>query len=125
MKKKIDEIIKETSEAEAPEVNVSSPFFLSFFGQRVKILTGIVQHISVAMAEGIANESTPITIMGYILDVDDHFYYIGPTPHEIRQAIKKERVDAIEVFTEEDEHAEMLDRMMEQSGTKRNLNEVN
>jgi len=112
-KKKEEEILKETSEAEAPEVNVSSPFFLSFFGQRVKVLTSIFQSFSVNTSEGIAQESLPITIMGYILDADEHYYYVGSNPHEIRQAIKKEKVIAIEVFTEEDEKAEAFDKILE------------
>jgi hypothetical protein len=116
MSKKKDEILKETSEAEAPEVNVSSPFFLSFFGQRVKVLTNIFQSFSVNTAEGIAQESLPISIMGYILDADDQYYYIGATPHEIRQAIKKDSVSVIEVFTEEDEKAEVFDKILEQAG---------
>jgi len=120
-KKKEEEVIKDTSEKEAPEVNVSSPFFLSFFGQRVKVLTSIFQSFSVNTPEGIAQESLPITIMGYILDADDQYYYIGSNPHEIRQAIKKEKVIAIEVYTEEDEQAENYDKLLEGMGVpKRN-----
>ena len=49
-----------------------------------------------------------IKTMGYILDMDDEFYYLGDNPEEIVQAIKKDRVIWIQVLTPENAYTEML-----------------
>jgi hypothetical protein len=118
-------ILKATSEKEAPEVNVSSPFFLSFFGQRVKIMANIYKQYGVQTREGIAQESLPISLTGYILDADEQYYYIGGTPHEIKTAIKKDLVILLESYSEEDEQAEAYEHILDNLPPPKNNNEQN
>lgn len=49
-----------------------------------------------------------IKTMGYILDMDDEFYYLGDDPEEIVQAIRRDKVIWIQILTPENSYKEIL-----------------
>lgn len=80
------------------KLDFNDTFFLTFVGELVE-MAGSFYH-----GEG----ENAIRTMGYILDMDDEFYYLGDNPQEIHQAIKKDRVIWIQVLTPENAYKEML-----------------
>ena len=56
-------------------------------------------------------EKMPLVIHGYLLDVDDEFYYIGDNPLEVRSVVKKDHVTFIEIMQTVDPNTAMLEEM--------------
>lgn len=79
-------------------------FFLAFVGQSVIISTEII-------VPGSDGEVYPLFYEGILLDYDNEYYYLGETPNEINQCIRKEPVLAIKVREEVDELKEFLDQL--------------
>jgi len=52
-----------------------------------------------------------IKTSGYILDVDDEFFYLGDTPEEISQALRRDRIIYIQIITPKNEYRNLLDQM--------------
>ncbi len=58
-----------------------------------------------------AGVETDIKVQGFILDMDDEFYYLGNTPEEIVRAVKRENVVYIEILNPDNEYRAILDEM--------------
>lgn len=80
---------------------VVDTFFLSFIGELVE-LAGSFYH---------GEQEAALKVVGYILDMDDNYYYLGDTHEEITQAIKKDRVIYIQVLNPVNQFEEMLTQM--------------
>lgn len=74
-------------------------FFLTMIGELVQIYCRDV----------FKNSGLPI--LGYILDIDDDYFYIGDSPEEIVRCIKKSDVFMLEIYNEADESLRILENM--------------
>ena len=96
-------------------------FFMTFVGEFVSILSTMDKTAMVQTEEGIVEESIPLVFQGYMLDMDDEYYYLGETQREVNRAIKKTSVNAIEIADQHDEFSEILDKA-EVPSNKKNYN---
>jgi hypothetical protein len=83
------------------KLEINDTFFLSFVGELVEI-AGSFYH---------GEAENAIKTHGYILDIDDEFYYLGDTPEEVTQALRRDRVIYIQVLTPANEYREILDQL--------------
>lgn len=103
----------------------SEVFLLSFVGEFVQVLTDFVLSAS-QMNEtsdgSLSSEdmSHPLIVEGYMLDSDDSYVYLGPTPDQIGQAIKKDRIVFIQVLENKDTLDEIMNSLTNKS--KRDMN---
>lgn len=93
------------------EVDVNSTFFLAFVGQKVCISIDVQHTINFETADGVNVETMPLYYEGILLDYDKQYYYLGRTPIEITQAIRKDTVIHIMVIEEKSIYEEMLNQM--------------
>lgn len=100
-KKKEGPIIQMNADKDVQELTIgeeSETFFFSFMGEYVEIC-GSFYH---------GNDEAAIKIQGYLLDIDNVYIYLGDTPDEISNAVKKERVIWISVYTPDNEYRRIL-----------------
>lgn len=91
----------------------NSVFGLSFEGEYVYIVTKIKtkrQYTNPETGE-IVDEVAPLGILGFILDMDDKFFYLGEDPHQISKAIKITEVSFIEISKPKTAYDDILDSM--------------
>lgn len=86
-----------------------SLFALNFIGQEVEFLTSLRHRSTQENEEGIFAEESPIAFRGFLLDVDEQYYYIGSSADEISKAIKKTFVIGIELVKYKNQYDEILD----------------
>lgn len=79
--------------------NASDLFWVTFVGEYVEVLCKFETPESGRM---------PLAIKGYMLDVDDRFYYIGNSPLEVISAVNKDDVAYICVIDNIDPAVEIL-----------------
>jgi hypothetical protein len=72
-------------------------FFLTFVGEYVEVTTKLMA------TEPESKLTVPISFQGFLLEQDEQFYYIGPGPGNIAQAIKKELVGIFTIVNPENE----------------------
>jgi hypothetical protein len=78
----------------------SEGFYITFVGEYVQL----IGEFSSQTVDG-----TYATISGYLLDLDDDYFYIGPTADEINAAIKKDNVFSIQIMPKKDKYSDLLD----------------
>lgn len=88
-----------------------SLFHLTFIGEYVEILTCFYQKHIEGNQDSISEQTVPIVIQGYILDIDDEFYYIGNNPSEVVRAIRKQDARAFEILQPKNVFDEILEHM--------------
>lgn len=66
---------------------LTETFFLTFVGELVEILASFPHK----------NSELPISVIGYVLDADKEYYYLGDTPDEITQAVQRSKVVHIQI----------------------------
>lgn len=74
-----------------------------FIGEYVEILSNARNIIQ--------GDILPLSVQGYILDMDDDFLYVGETPLEIKFAVKREDVRYLEII----EPKTIFDHMLDQT----------
>lgn len=84
-------------------------FFLAFIGQLVSITVGINSEVNFEDENGATVQSLPMTYEGILLDQDSDYYYLGKSPNEIEQAVRKSRVIHIGVVEQKTLFDEILD----------------
>lgn len=57
------------------------------------------------------NEEAAIKTMGYLLDMDDEYYYLGDNAEEIVQAIRRDKVIWIQILQPTNMYKDMLNQM--------------
>ena|ERR1044072_5970151 len=80
----------------------SDSFYSTFIGEFVQVIGEFTTQ---------DKGGTYATITGYILDVDKDYLYLGPTADAVSAAIARNKVFSIQIITDEDRHAEMLDNL--------------
>lgn len=73
-------------------------FFLTFIGEYVEIVGSFFYQ----------DKEVPISAIGYLLDMDDTWYFLGESPDEIVHAIKKDAVKHIQVTNDDIQLSKML-----------------
>jgi hypothetical protein len=86
-------------------------FFLSFIGEYVTIILKREAKVLHQTEEGYIEETVPMTVNGYLLDMDDEYYFIGESPNNISRAILKKEVVYIEIVQVKTVYDEILDTM--------------
>jgi len=53
----------------------------------------------------------PLVTYGYLVDEDDDYFYLGHTPHQLNQVVRKDKIVHIEVSSEDEnsKNTDMLD----------------
>ena len=74
-------------------------FYLAFIGEHIR-LTG-----QFSTPQGTAVSG----IEGYLLDIDDDFFFLGDGPDSIKIAIKRDSIFSVETIEYKDELTKMLD----------------
>jgi len=74
-------------------------------------LTTLVGEFVEILATYETSAKMPLVIHGYLLDMDDDFYYIGNNPLEVRSVVKKDHVTFIEIMQTVDTNTAMLEEM--------------
>lgn len=82
--------------------NASDLFWVTFVGEYVEVLCKFETPESGRM---------PLAIQGYMLDVDDKYYYIGKNPLEVISAVDKNDVAYICIIEQIDPAVQMLQEM--------------
>lgn len=66
----------------------SSQFLTVFVGEMVEILTDLKMESSIPVAEDIVQTvQVPLTVNGFVMDVDDTFVYLSPDGENVNQAL--------------------------------------
>jgi hypothetical protein len=78
----------------------SELFWTTFIGEYVEILCKYE-----------TSERMPLSVIGYLLDIDDIYYYIGAGPLQVESALKKEDVCFISIINNVDPTTQMLEDM--------------
>lgn len=93
-------------------------FFNTFVGEFVQITTGMMTKEQIDTEQGSAIAEGPVILGGYLLDEDDKYYYLGPTPDGITDAIKKVTVKHIQIIPPKSKYDEIMDKTPEPSDEK-------
>jgi len=107
------------SKQEANEIE--STFFLAFCGQPVTITVTLTSNVNFQDENGVTVESMPIFYEGILLDYDTDYLYLGETPNEITQAVKKSLI--AHIIVKEDKH--VFDEILDQMGGPTRNEDVN
>lgn len=99
----------------------SEIFHTTFIGEQVEFLTSIPQHWSENTEDGVISGTIPMIVQGYVLDIDDEYYYVGDTPHEVSRAVKRSEVLFIEIVSEK----KVFDKILDQFPVPDNESEEN
>lgn len=68
----------------------------AFVGQFVMVVTNMIQTASIAHEDGsIESAEVPVSMTGFLIGVDNLYYYLGKSPEEIQTAIKKRSINQI------------------------------
>src|SRR4029077_10299831 len=78
-------------------VKMKSLFYDLFIGEYVFMLTTVDVTQVNNDEHGYYENKQPIKLLGYLLDMDDDYYYIGEFPDRVSQAIKKVNVVHVEI----------------------------
>lgn len=78
----------------------SDLFFATFLGEYVEILTKYE-----------AGDQGKMMVQGYLLDMDNDYYFIGHNEFEVSAAIKKDNVSFISISSKVDPNVELLENM--------------
>jgi hypothetical protein len=85
------------------ETSLESTFFASFVGEYVEIVCKVV---------GATKEITlPVVVNGFLLDIDDDFYYLSDNGTEVSKAVRKDGLIIIEVAKQKTPEEEILDNL--------------
>lgn len=88
-----------------------SRFFLTFIGEMVMITTDIATKAEMTSEEGTMYEEGPLRLQGFLLDEDDKFYYLGGSPDNVTDAIKKIAVKHIKIIPARTQADDIFDGM--------------
>src|SRR5574343_512079 len=83
-------------------------FFMTFVGEFVSVLSTMEHTAMMQTEEGMVEETAPMILQGYMLDMDEEYYYLGETQMNVSRAIKKSSVNAIEITDRKDEFSDLL-----------------
>lgn len=86
-------------------------FVLAFMGEFVNIVTDIMIVEYVQNDTQTLEQNAPMVAQGYVLDIDDVYFYLGDNPLEVARAIAKNRIVMISVERKKSKYEELLENM--------------
>jgi hypothetical protein len=90
---------------------LSDVFMKNFVGLKVEIVADFYQKYQEETEVSRITNEAPASIQGFILEVDDHFIYLGKNHTNPTMALKRETVLYIEVIQDKNEYEQLLDEM--------------
>jgi hypothetical protein len=75
-----------------PNKEKNSRFFMTFAGEVVHINLKHFLQTQEATEEGTVMSQEPMAIMGYLIDEDDDYYFLGETDQAATQSVRKSEV---------------------------------
>jgi hypothetical protein len=84
-----------------------------FIGEYVTLILTQETSITSESEEGIIEQSIPLTGEGYLIDMDDMFYYLGVEPEVVSCAVKRKHVLQIVLTDPANPYDQILDAMPE------------
>lgn len=91
--------------------NLLGLFFQTFVGEYVSIVINMYTKVQHDTEEGVALQESPMNVVGYLLDIDEEYYYLGEEANSIQQAVKKDVVAHIEILQLKTAYDDVLDAM--------------
>lgn len=91
MKKKTRTVaLKKKKLAKREETSLDNTFFTTFIGEYVEVIC----------SRGVTyqNETVPVVTSGFLLDVDNEFYYLSNDGQAVSAAVKKSDVSVMEII---------------------------
>jgi hypothetical protein len=85
------------------ESSLDSTFFVSFVGEYVDVISKFLSGSTKSTLTGV--------ISGFLLDLDDKFYYLSDDGQTVSRAIKSEDVMAIEIVQQKTIHDIALEQL--------------
>lgn len=89
--------------------------FSTFCGEYVRLMLNKDDKQTINHSGVIKMVQNPFVLQGFLLDEDDDYFYIGYSPDVISSAILKKQVVVMELCEEEDEEAEELKNILDES----------
>lgn len=86
-----------------------SLFFTTFIGEYVQLTTKIMQSISSQTEEQVVTQEIPVIVEGFLLDMDEKYFYMGSSPDSVEHAVKEEEVIHIAIVQPKNELEEILE----------------
>ena len=97
-----------------PEAAVkTNVFFETFVGEMVQIFCKTKMKQILQDDHQTQEQESPVMFEGWLLDVDDYYYYLGDTPDEVCSAIDKTEFGSIHIVKEANLYDDILDSMDE------------
>jgi hypothetical protein len=93
------------------EPAVSNVLFETFIGEFVKIYTKQSVIEAAAVDDGRVEQSAPLVVQGYLLDMDSRYYYLGEHADRVSAAVAISQVVIIQEVQEKDLYGQILDDM--------------
>lgn len=90
---------------------IKDVFYNIFVGEFVQIVTEVQTKTVQQSEEEIKESNHPVILEGYLLDVDDDFYYLGDTPNSISSGVKKTKIVHIQIAEPKSYMDDILDEM--------------
>lgn len=78
-------------------------FFDVFIGEYVDLVTKYSANVSVNTEDGSIEQQDYVRFQGYLLDIDDDFYYLGLTDRQISHAVNKSDIVTVMISQPETE----------------------
>lgn len=93
--------------AKKAEKQTNTKFFNLFVGEYLSILLDHVAEKTVQNEKQIETLQAPLTVMGYLTEEDDDYFYLGYEQNTINQVVRKLHIVHIEATEETEEKVEM------------------
>lgn len=90
--------------AKRKETDTHDLFFLTFVGEFVEIVGSTLSGDGTAIV--------PLVVTGFLLDLDDKFYYLSDDGMSVKRAIKITDLKAIEIVETKTHFDQMLDNVL-------------
>jgi len=97
------------------KVDNDNRFFQTFAGEFVKVFTKASIKEIASTEDGHVEQEVPLAIMGYLLDYDSKYYYLGDEPNQASVAIAIDQV----IIIQEVKNPDVYDALLDQVDTKK------
>lgn len=88
---------------------LASLFFTTFIGEYVQLTTNVMQSVSSQNEEQIVTQEIPVIVEGFLLDLDETYFYLGSSPDAVEHAVKNDSIIHIAIVNPKSELEEYLD----------------
>ena len=86
-------------------------FFMAFMGEFVRFAVNVNTTVEIPTEAGIATQTSPMTIEGLLVDMDDDFYYLGTPDDGITHVVRVQNVVFAQLIQPESPFDGILDEM--------------